>query len=270
MTVAFDDRAREKMREQWHALDLAYDGTPISDMVVKRIECKIARMYIASFHYSHTMPDSTRFAYAGYLNGKLCGVVCYGMGCGKNQYTALIPNIGKGEYVELTRLWCANDYPKNTESKLISASLRMLPPEIKLIVSFADESLGHCGTIYQATNWYYCGVNGGGTQLISENGLKKHSRLLGIYKMRHPEYEDMSAEELREKLGYKVVKAGRKFRYVYLRGTKGERKKMLRQIQDKIEPYPKMPPKNDKQDDSLMLGIVKPKYEQITFEEYVG
>lgn len=93
---------------------------------------------------------------------------------------------------------------------------------------------------------------------------------LGIYKMRHPEYEHMSAEELREKLGYKTVEAGRKFRYVYLRGTKKERKQMYRQIQGKILPYPKRPSKSDKRDDGSMLGLIVPKYEQMTFEEYVG
>lgn len=240
MTVTFDNEARIKMSTAINLLDLAYDGAPISSMVVKEIDCKIARPYIASFHYSHTMPDSTLFTYAGYINNKICGVICFGMGCGKNQYTALFPDIKNGEYLELTRLWCANDYPKNTESRLISQALKQLPKKIKVVISFADENEGHCGIIYQATNWYYLGQNGGGTQLINQDGIKKHSRLLGIYRMRHPELKDYTNKELMDLLGYQTTEAGKKYRYVYLRGDKKERKQMYEQIKDKIQPYPKV------------------------------
>lgn len=264
MTVAFDTKAQKKMAHCINYLDLSYDGTPLSEMKVKQITSEIARPYIASFHYSHTMPDSTRFVYGGYLNGKLCGIVCYGMGCGKNQYTALIPNIQNGQYIELTRLWCANDYPRNTESRLISQSLKMLPSDIKLVLSFADEAMGHVGTIYQATNWYYCGRSNGGKQLISSDGLKKHTRLLGIYRMRHHEYKDMDSQQLRDVLGYEVVEGGQKYRYVYLRGTKKEKKEMYRQIKPKILPYPKMPKKTDMHSDQEMLAMTNTETEQMS------
>lgn len=240
MTATFDRRATKKMLYDYSRAEFVYDGTPIKEMIVKEVSCDFARDYIATFHYSKTMPDSSKYIYAGYLNGKLCGIIVYGMGCGKNQYTALIPDIKNGTYVELTRLWCVNSMPKNTESKLISESLKMLPKEIKLIISFADEAQGHCGIIYQATNWYYLGQNGGGKMLLTESGVKKHTRLLGIYRMRHPEYKEYTNEELMEKLGYTYTESGRKHRYVYLRGTKREKKEMYELIKDKIQPYPKI------------------------------
>jgi hypothetical protein len=129
--------------------------------------------------------------------------------------------------------------PKNTESKLISLSLKALPKDIKLVVSFADESEGHCGIIYQATNWYYCGQSAGGKMLLTKDGIKKHTRLLGIYRMRHPELKAYTNNQLMELLGYTYVESGKKYRYVYLRGSKAERKLMYKQIKDKILPYPK-------------------------------
>lgn len=256
MTVAFDEKARHEMAQTFYAYDFSYDGTPVSDMVVKEIATQTARKCISSFHYSHTYPDSTLIAYGGFLNNKLCGVVCYGMGANKAQYTALIPDIENGEYAELTRLWCANDYPKNTESKLISASLKLLPPSIKLVISFADQGKGHLGTIYQATNFYYCGMySGGGTTLVTKDGLKKHGRLVGIYKMRHPEYKDVPTTELISMLGYTTEKASPKYRYVYLRGTRKERKQMYNQIKDKIQQYPKGVVNPEKKTDAQMLGI---------------
>lgn len=253
MTVAFDVKARQYMFDNYQSVP--YDGTPVKLMEVKRISTKEARKYIASFHYSHTMPDSTRFAYGGYLNGELCGVICYGMGCGKSQYTSLIPDIENGSYVELTRLWCKDDYPKNTESKLISGSLKLLPKEIKLVVSYADKSQGHCGIIYQATNWLYCGKTNGGKMLLMENGLKKHVRLLGIYRMRHKEYKEFTNKQLMKHLGYIYVEAGQKYRYVYLRGTKQERRKMLNQIKGKIRPYPKLKKKEMIKDHDMLNSI---------------
>lgn len=257
MTKAFDDKARNILIKDFDIEDLKYDGTPIKDMIVRQVDCKFARPYIATFHYSKTMPDSTKFVYAGYLNGKLCGIVCYGMGCGKNQYTALIPDIQNGQYCELTRLWCPDNMPRNTESKLISTSLKMLPSDIKLVVSFADSSKQHSGIIYQATNWYYLGSNKGGKLLVTEDGIEKHTRLLGIYKMRHPELKDKSNEYIMDLYGFRYSESGEKYRYVYIRGTKKEKKEMYNQIKGMILPYPKQEEKLDKMDEEEIIADIK-------------
>ena len=236
MTIKFDELARREMQATYESADFKWNGIPVKEMRVIPIPVKEARKYIATFHYSATMPDSTRFVFAGYLGSRLCGVICYGMGCGKNQYTALFPDIENGHYIELTRLWCPDDMPKNTESRLISQSLKQLPPEIEIVISFSDESKQHSGTIYQATNWHYVGVNNGG-KMLAKDGIEKHPRLLGIYRMRHPELKDMPTEELRKLLGYEYVPAGRKHKYVYIRGPR--KKKFFTLIKDKIQPYPK-------------------------------
>lgn len=238
MTMLFDEKARKNLINSFNKSDYEYNGIPIKDMTIKRVNCNFARPYIATFHYSKTMPDSSKFIYAGYLGDKLCGIVVYGMGCGKNQYTHIIPDIKNGEYVELTRLWCPNDMPKNTESRLIALSLKVLPDEIKLVLSFADDSKRHCGIIYQATNWYYIGKNKGGKMLLTSDGIEKHPRLLGIYRKRHPEYKDYTSEQLRNLLNYKVIDGGVKHKYVYLRGK--DRKKYYKKYIEGCElPYPK-------------------------------
>lgn len=243
MTKAFDDKARWDMLNSYTRFH--YDGTPIKDMVVKPVSCSYARPYISTFHYSQTMPDSTLYVFAGYLNGELCGIVCYGMGAGKNQYTALIPDIKNGEYIELTRLWCPDCMPRNTESKLISESLKMLPKEIKLVLSFADSSKNHSGTIYQATNWYYCGINNGGKMLLTPDGIEKHPRLIGIYRKRHPELREKTTQEIMDLLGFTYTMGGRKHRYVFLRGDRRVKKALYEQIRQFILPYPKEPKKAD-------------------------
>ena len=130
MTAIFDEKARKRLLKNTKDNDFKYNGWKVRDIEVRQITPKEARPYIAMFHYSKTFPDSTRFVYGGFVNDKLVGIVCYGMGCGKNQYTAIIPDIQNGSYVELTRVWCMNDAPRNTESRIIGQSLKLLPKEI--------------------------------------------------------------------------------------------------------------------------------------------
>ena len=240
MTKAFDDKARTEYLAKDEFGELNYNNTPVKDMIIKEVSVKFARPYIATYHYSQTMPDSTKYVFAGYYKDKLAGIVVYGMGTGKNQYTALIPSIQKGEYLELTRLWSPDSMPKNTESKLISESLKMLPNQYKLIISFADGSRMHVGTIYQASNWYYCGISNGGRVLVTEDGVEKHTRLLGIYKMRHPELKEYTNEEIMKMYGWTYGVSHGKHRYCYLRGSKKQKKEMFRLIKNRIQEYPKI------------------------------
>ena len=160
MTKVFDDKARKQLLATYKKPDLS--SVKPRELVVREIDCKTARGYIASFHYSKTMPDSTRFVFGLFWGELLCGVCAFGMGCGKNQYTAIYPDVKNGEYVELTRLWLEDSLGKNSESYFIGKSLKMLPREIRFVVSFSDEKQGHYGYIYQATNFQYLGKNGGG------------------------------------------------------------------------------------------------------------
>lgn len=244
MTATADKIARNNILQNFNINDFAYDGTPLNELIVKQINPDLARGIIAAFHYSKTFPDSTIFSFGAYLNGKLIGVVCYGMGGCKEQYTAIFPNIENGTYLELTRLWVAYQMPKNSESKIISMSLKQLPSQYKVILSFADEGQGHCGIIYQATNWIYLGCNNGNSIYVDENGVSKHTHLITIYRQRHPELKNLSREEILNRLGLKRATSGRKHRYLFLRGNKKEKASMLAIVKDKILPYPKIDKKD--------------------------
>ena len=53
---------------------------------------------------------------------------------------------------ELARLYVIDGTPKNTESWFIARTVRMVRGPMAL-VSYADPSAGHTGTIYRAANW---------------------------------------------------------------------------------------------------------------------
>ena len=239
MTKWADDKARDNFKNRMFHDEFNYTNEKVSSMTIKLIKAKEAREYIATFHYSQSLPDSTKFIYAGYYNDKLAGIICYGMGAGKSQYKAILSDIQQGEYLELTRLWSHDNMPKNTESKLISMSLKALPSQYRLVISFADPSQGHLGIIYQATNFYYCGMTSGGKCLITEDGKTQHTRLLGIYKARHPELRELTTKQLMDKYKWTYGVNHGKHRYVMLLGNKTEKKKSFKLMKDKILPYPK-------------------------------
>jgi hypothetical protein len=57
---------------------------------------------------------------------------------------------------ELARLYIEDVTPKNTETWFISRAIRLIAknrPDVELLVSYADPSAGHSGTIYRAGNW---------------------------------------------------------------------------------------------------------------------
>lgn len=253
MTKIFDDKSRKNLISSMNIGDITNLDINVSGIIIKEISVKEARGYIATFHYSKTMPDSTKYVYGGFYNGLLVGIVCYGMGCGKNQYTSVISDIKNGEYLELTRVWCLHNSPKNTESKIISSSIKMLPKNIKLVVSFADDSRGHCGIIYQATNWIYIGKNKGGKMLIGKDGIEKHPRLIGIYRKRRKEYEKLTSSEIVELEGWKYVDSGVKHKYIYIRGSKSYKKEIIKTIKEKILTYPKCDNNNKKSDLDILM-----------------
>ena len=85
MTKAFDTKARAFLQHNAHLFDMEYHGEPVASMAVKQISVKETRPFIATYHYSHTMPDSTKEVYIGYFNKTIAGIVVFGMGCNKNQ-----------------------------------------------------------------------------------------------------------------------------------------------------------------------------------------
>jgi hypothetical protein len=82
----------------------------------------------------------------------------------------------KDRMIELRRLVCVDDTPRNTESFFIGSCLRWLSQNMDydFVLSYADGKVGHSGTIYRATNFQFMGVANGKNVFLF--GLKKHSR----------------------------------------------------------------------------------------------
>ena len=83
------------------------------------------------------------------------------------------------DIIELRRLCCIDDTPKNTESFFIGHCLRWLKrnTDLKLVISYADNTYGHTGIIYQASNFKYLGKTAKG-RVISYNNKLYHDKCI--------------------------------------------------------------------------------------------
>ena len=81
--------------------------------------------------------------------------------------------------LELKRLVCIDDTPKNTESYFIGWTLRWLQrnTDLEMIISYADKTFGHEGVVYKATNFECMGETSAG-KVIMWNGRRYHDKTL--------------------------------------------------------------------------------------------
>ena len=112
------------------------------------------RDFYSKYHY---IGNQGKWGYTigGYYQDKLICCVTYS-GCTRKQ---IIDRLGIRctEIRELSRLCRHPLYVgKNMLSKLISKSIKMIKkdrPELKYLVTYADQSQKHTGTVYKASNW---------------------------------------------------------------------------------------------------------------------
>ncbi len=85
-----------------------------------------------------------------------------------------------GETWELARLWVSDEVPANAESWFIAKSIKYIKknhPTVKMLVSYADPTQGHEGTIYKASNWRCDGMSESGkSDYVDARNGKKYGR----------------------------------------------------------------------------------------------
>ena len=125
-------------------------------------------------HYIGKDVKSINIRLGIFLNGRMIGIIAYGA----PTFAGLARQLGleSREVVELRRLFIEEVPVHNIESQVISMGneeLKNLKPDVKAVVTYADPSAGHLGTIYQATNAIYAGKSKG------QYGKHKYLYLLG-------------------------------------------------------------------------------------------
>lgn len=123
--------------------------------------------FVEKWHYSKSI-NGLRVSYCfKLLDGEnLIGAMIYGNLAMANCYKKYVEL--ENDIIELRRLCCIDDTPRNTESYFIGQTLKWLEKNtsIKKVVSYADPEFGHSGGIYKATNFQHIGYTGAGRVII--------------------------------------------------------------------------------------------------------
>ena len=201
-----------------------------SELIVKPITRRSALPMIIDKHYMHRVPPISS-AFGLFHDEKMIGIVTYGVSASTTLRRGVCGDDEASNVYELTRLWTEDHAPKNAESFLIAASVKMLDKEI--IVTFAEINAGHVGTIYQASNFFYCGLS----------AKFKDPKVKGLEHQHHTTYaHGMNMQEIRDKYGADNVYYAdrpRKHRYVLFNAKKKRRKDLIKLLKYKVLPYPK-------------------------------
>lgn len=138
------DRIKQKLGIDLQSIDFNF-----TDVQYKEPPSRDLKSFLNAYHYLGK--DRGGKTYGAYLGNLLIGVVVYSPPLRQNTATQF--GLVDGEVRELSRLCIHPSYHrKNFASWLISKSIKILS-DAKLIIAYADSTVGHTGTIYKASNF---------------------------------------------------------------------------------------------------------------------
>jgi len=151
----------------------------VKDFKVLKCERNEISNFIEEWHYTKNVNGLT----IGHcfklldIEDKLIGAMIYGRIAMANVWKKYGEK--ESDIIELKRLCCIDETPKNTESYFIGSTLRYLKKytDIKKVISYADSFYNHEGTIYKASNFKYNGQTSKG-RFIIYNGKRYHDKTI--------------------------------------------------------------------------------------------
>lgn len=198
-------------------------------MQVLPITKRQAELFVTTKHYSRR--PSIFWAAFGLVEGRMVtGVVVYGQPSPPIQKHAFRERDFK--LYELTRLVVQSE-TKNAASFLVGRSLRLLEKP-SAVVSYADTEWGHCGIIYQATNWLYTGATKSHDHAYLIDGKRVHPMTLRDMGVTDP-------KRWAKENGVATAPPMFKHRYFYANGSATQKREILARLNYPIvTSYPKL------------------------------
>ena len=200
-------------------------------MIVKPITKNIANSIVSNKHYSRRVGIFWE-GFGLYNEDKIVGVCCFGQPSAPIQKYAFVNRDFR--LYELTRLVVDRGH-QNGASILISKALKMISSTPCAVISYADSHHGHCGIVYQATNWLYTGATVSHDCLYMVDGTPTHPITL------RDKLGITCPAEWAKKNGIEKIKPKPKHRYFYFVGNKYQKAEMLAKLAySKVSQYPKV------------------------------
>ena len=228
------------------------------DFRVIEISKDKAVIFIQKHHYSPVMPSITKHYLGFYVENELRGVLTLGWGTQPRQtIRKMFPDTETEDYFEIGKMCMDDDMPRNSESQMISATVKWLKqkkPDVKFLYTMADGIMGKCGFVYQASNFYF-GDKYWTPVYLMENGEKLHPRSTRKFLEENSRMEDRKVHWLTlSYMNSKNIKKIQGYMFRYIMPLNKKAKKMMKKSSpyDWSTTYPKL-------DDLEWMDITDPK-----------
>ena len=219
-------------------MNICFDGNIINmenheyklNLTIEEISNKTAeKLVIKHYPTSEKLPPANKHSLGVYINDNLEGVITLGYGTRPfHTIKKMFPSLSTKDYYEIGRMCINDDFKTNTESQMLSKTIKFIKKnykEIKLLFTWANGLEGKIGTVYQASNFLYGGYIT--TECYVYNGYKLHPRgvkkLLGLNDNRITIRPTPS-----QKIKYGIDHiSGMQFRYCYFTCGFSEKKSLI-------------------------------------------
>lgn len=204
----------------------------VRDMTVSYVGSQDVREFARRYHYTG-LGGNASWRWGLWHGAVLHGVIAYNLPT-REACAAVFGPEQLHRVWHMGRLAMSEDSPPNSESRLIGGSLRAIHqtrPDIWAVLTYADTTAGHLGYVYQATNALYTGTGGSTRYFLDRQGQMHGTRTAST---------SVEVERVKE-LGWTLHSdGGVKHRYVYVLGSKRERRRRQALLKFAVLPYPKL------------------------------
>lgn len=125
---------------------------PEKGIRIEECEKAMADKIIMKNHYSHKVTRNSFVSLLVFFHGKVSGA----LQCGYGIRPKIKGQLRTDSVREFDRMWLSDEMPKFSETitlSLFHKFMRARYPEVKVLISYADTSVGNNGTIYRAANY---------------------------------------------------------------------------------------------------------------------
>ena len=223
---------------------------------VKEIDRATAESIILKYEWLGTM-GTTDYQFGLYFGEYLAGAICFGRTAGTKTAGSICGLEFAHTVKTLNRGACVHWAHPHSASFMISRACRLMSAKgFHVFVAYSDTEAGEIGTVYQASNWLYCGMTGASSMFVwagkpvlnsiydgkprDERSIQNSTRIrtnaTGAYRTK------CSRREMRRRLveeGFLFFKTQPKHRYVWIDGDKATKRTLREHLKWNELPYPK-------------------------------
>ena len=182
------------------------------DYLVLRTSREIAKPFVIAHHYSEAFGKAS-IILGLYKIGepKLLGVITFGQPSGRLVAQSVIDDGNDSNVFEFLRMCVLDDCtcPRTFFMSKAISILKQRFPKVKCLVTYADQTEGHDGTVYKANSWIYVGKTGKKYHYVKDG--KRYNKRIPWDLSRK---EGITEKECADKYGYVIIKEEPKLKYI--------------------------------------------------------